>query len=40
MKVSKNWLKDYLDLDNITDEELFKEISFHICEIESYKKMK
>ena len=39
MKVSKNWLKDYLDLDNITDEELFKEISFHICEIESYKKM-
>lgn len=39
MKVSKNWLKDYLNLDNITDEELFKEISFHICEIESYKKM-
>ena len=39
MKVSKNWLKDYLNLDNITDEELFKEISFHISEIESYKKM-
>lgn len=39
MKVSKNWLKDYLNLDNISDEELFKEISFHICEIESYKKM-
>lgn len=39
MKVSKNWLKDYLNLDNITDDELFKEISFHICEIESYKKM-
>ncbi len=39
MKVSKNWLKEYLDLDHITDEELFKEISFHICEIESYKKM-
>lgn len=39
MKVSKNWLKEYLNLDNITDEELFKEISFHICEIESYKKM-
>ncbi|MBE6137032.1 MAG: phenylalanine--tRNA ligase subunit beta [Erysipelotrichaceae bacterium] len=39
MKVSKNWLKEYLDLNNITDEELFKEISFHICEIESYKKM-
>ncbi len=39
MKVSKNWLKDYLDLDHITDEKLFQEISFHICEIESYKKM-
>lgn len=39
MKVSKNWLKEYLCLDNISDEELFKEISFHICEIESYKKM-
>lgn len=39
MKVSKNWLKEYLNLDNISDEELFKEISFHICEIESYKKM-
>ena len=39
MKVSKNWLKDYLNLDNITDEELFKEISFHVCEIESYEKL-
>ena len=39
MKVSKNWLKDYLDLDHITDEKLFQEISFHVCEIESYKKM-
>lgn len=39
MKVSKNWLKDYLDLDNFTDEELFKEINFHVCEIESYKKL-
>lgn len=39
MKVSKNWLKEYLDLDQITDEELFKIISFHVCEIESYKKL-
>lgn len=39
MKVSKNWLKDYLNLDNIKDEELFKEISFHMCEIESYEKL-
>lgn len=39
MKVSKNWLKDYLNLDHISDKELFDEISFHICEIESYKKM-
>ena len=39
MKVSKNWLKDYINLDNITDKELFDEISFHICEIESYKKL-
>ena len=30
MKVSKNWLKDYLDLDNFTDEELFKEMNFHV----------
>ncbi len=39
MKVSKNWLKEYLNLDKITDEELFNQISFHICEIESYKKL-
>lgn len=39
MKVSKNWLKDYVNLDNISDEELFRVISAHICEIESYKKM-
>lgn len=39
MKISKNWLKDYLDLDKITDEELHKAISFHVCEIESYKKL-
>ena len=39
MKVSKNWLGEYLDLSKYTDEELFKEINFHVCEIESYKKM-
>ena len=39
MKVSKNWLKDYLNLDNITDDELFKQINSHVCEIETYKKM-
>ncbi|MDE6013463.1 MAG: phenylalanine--tRNA ligase subunit beta [Anaeroplasmataceae bacterium] len=39
MKVSKNWLKEYLNLDNITDEELFASISAHICEIESYTKL-
>lgn len=39
MKVSLNWLKDYLKLDNYSDEELFNQISFHICEIESYEKM-
>ncbi len=39
MKVSYNWLKDYLDLSNVSHDELFKEISFHINEIETYKKM-
>ena len=39
MKVSKNWLKEYLNLDNISDEELFQKISLHISEIESYKKL-
>ena len=39
MKVSKNWLKDYLNLDNISDDELFKQINSHVCEIETYKKM-
>ena len=39
MKVSKNWLSDYIDLSNYSDEELFKEINAHVCEIESYKKL-
>lgn len=39
MKVSKNWLSDYIDLSNYTDEHLFTEINAHVCEIESYKKL-
>lgn len=39
MKLSKNWLKDYLNLDTISDEELHDAIGFRVCEIESYKKM-
>ena len=39
MKVSKNWLKDYLDLSNVTDEELYKIISAYVCEIETMKKL-
>lgn len=39
MKISKNWLKDYLNLDHISDEELYKIISFHVCEIETMKKL-
>lgn len=34
MKVSTNWLKDYLDLSDSSNEELFNEISFHMTEIE------
>lgn len=39
MKVSKNWLGEYLDLSKYTDDELFREINAHVCEIESYKKL-
>ena len=39
MKISKNWLKEYLDLSNITDEELHAKINSHVCEIETYKKL-
>ena len=35
MKASLNWLKDYLDLSNITTDELFKVFSYHIVELES-----
>lgn len=37
MKVSLNWLKDYLNLDNISNEELYNIITSHICEIETMK---
>ena len=37
MKISKNWLKEYLDLSNVTDEELHAKINSHVCEIETYK---
>lgn len=39
MKVSKNWLSDYLDLSAYSDEQLFNEINAHINEIESYGKI-
>ena len=35
MKASLNWLKDYLDLSNISTDELFKVFSYHIVELES-----
>ena len=34
MKVSFNWLKDYIDLTNVTTEELSKLIAAHVVEIE------
>lgn len=34
MKVSLNWLKDYLDLDKYSIQELFDTFSFHISELE------
>ena len=39
MKASKNWLNEYVDLSNISDEELFREINAHVCEIESFGKL-
>ena len=35
MKVSYNWLKDYINLDNVSTEELSKKISTHVVEIET-----
>ncbi len=34
MKASLNWLKDYLNLENVSNEELFKIFSYHISELE------
>ena len=39
MRASKNWLSEYVDLNNFTDDDLFREINAHICEIESYSKL-
>ena len=39
MKASKNWLNEYVDLTNISDDDLFREINAHVCEIESYGKL-
>ena len=39
MKASKNWLNEYVDLTNVSDEDLFREINAHVCEIESFGKM-
>ena len=39
MRVSLNWLKDYLDLDDLTNEELYEKISLHISEIETMKNL-
>ena len=39
MKVSLNWLKDYLDLSNYTTDDLFKTFSYHIVEIEESGKL-
>ncbi len=35
MKVSLNWLKEYLNLDNLTSKDLYDAISLHINEIET-----
>jgi len=39
MRASKNWLSEYVDLNNFTDDDLFREINAHVCEIESYSKL-
>lgn len=39
MKVSKNWLREKLNIDNLSDEELAKKINAHVCEIETYTKL-
>ena len=39
MKVSKNWISEHLDINNLTDEEFAKIINAHVCEIETYTKL-
>ena len=39
MKVSLSWLKEYLNLDNITTEELYNDFSLHISEVETMKQV-
>ena len=39
MRVSLNWLKDYVDLANISEEELYNQISLHVSEIETMNKL-
>lgn len=39
MRVSLNWLKDYLDLDDISLDDLAKDISLHISEIAAVTKL-
>ena len=39
MRISKNWLSEYLDLSKYSDDELYKIITYHVCEIETMKKL-
>lgn len=39
MRVSLNWLKDYVDLADISEEELYNQISLHVSEIETMSKL-
>ena len=39
MKVSKNWLKESLDINSLTDDDLSMVINAHVCEIETYTKL-
>lgn len=38
MRVSRNWLNEYLDIKDISDEELYDIFTSHVCEIETMKK--
>ena len=39
MRVSLNWLKDYIELDDISKEDLYNKISLHVSEIETMSKL-